>query len=304
MVSRAETSGDKFMGGKACGSFVRPVAVGLAMFSAACAAGPSSEIAKSAQLKAEIVSFLAEAKYLSDPGSPFLPYLSVDPEDGLTVTQRYILGRSEDEGSCLAVQRLWHLGLQKLHPELQPLFEDDDLRGHLLDAFYHPVTPRLRRCLAVAAQARYVKTLSTPAPPVTFPLDPDILWDIHGERPDPAWDDYQTGFHTLGELAFCEEYVPAILDLLGPGTVPDRLELEKADELYLRFRLPQIAEERFGIYYHVPQGYSSERTGLLQNSVSEEKLVAIHGAALGEDLRGLENSYWAAECARLEELGL
>ena len=254
------------------------------------------------RLRAEIVAFLAAGGDLTDPISPLYPYYSTQVEEGLSPVQRYVLQRSEDEGECSVVERLAQEGLQTLYPELRSLFEDESIGGPLSVNFPSWRNFQLRRCLAHSKRLYFQRDASEAPPQVTFPLDPDIFWDVFDQRPDPAWDGYQTAFHDLAALAYCEEYVPAILDLLAPGIVPDRLVLHPADELFLRERLDNIAEERLKTYYYLPEGYSVARVNVLTEMMSVEEIIAVSAAVAQGTVQSLEQGFWSGECRRLEEL--
>lgn len=254
------------------------------------------------RLRAEITAFLSAGGDLTDPISPLYPYYAVRVEEGLSSVQRYVLQRSEDEGECSVVIRLMQEGLQTLHPELRPLFEDESIGGRLSVNFPSRRNFQLRRCLAHSWRLQFQRDVSEVPPQVTFPLDPDIFWDVFDQRPDPAWDDYQTAFHDLAALAYCEEYVPAILDLLGPGIVPDRLVLHPVDELFLRERLNSIADERFKTHYYLPDGYSVARVNVIMDLMSAEEIIAVSVAVAHGTVQRLKQGFWSGECRRLEKL--
>jgi len=268
----------------------------------ACSSQFVAEPGETERLRAEIIAFLATGGDITDPISPLYPYYSVRVAEGLSPVQRYILQRSEDEGECSVVRRLMQEGLQILYPELRPLFEDESIGGRLSVNFPSWRNFQLRRCLAHSWRLRFQRDASAAPPQVTFPLHPDIFWDVFDRRPDPAWDDYQTAFHDLATLAYCEEYVPAILDLLAPGIMPDRLVLHPADELFLRERLDDIVEERLKIYYYLPEGYSVARVNVLMEMMSAEETIAVYAAVAQGTVQSLEQGFWSGECRRLEEL--
>lgn len=111
-----------------------------------------------------------------------------------------------------------------------------------------------------------------------------------GQLPDPAWDNYQTAFYKLGMLAFCEEYIPAMLDLLGAGVVPGRLLLDEEKELFLRMRFARIADETIVQFYYLPEGYSIRRVRVLLDGLSSAAHVSVLQAvavgSLQEAIRG------------------
>ena len=292
-------------------------AVLLVSLLSACGSQFVGEPGETERLRAEIIAVLAAGGDLTDPSSPLYPYYAVRVEEGLSPVQRYVLQRSEDEGECSVVERLLQEGLQTLHPELRPLFEDESIGGSLSVNFPSWRNFQFRRCLAHSRRLHFQRDASEAPPQVTFPLDPDIFWDIFDQRPDPAWDDYQTAFYDLGGLAFCDEYVPAMIDLLGPGVVPDRLVLDEEEELFLRMRFARIADETIVEFYSLPGGYSFERVNILLDSLSSAAhvvvLQAVDAGSLQEAVRGplgpptvgpssFGQGFWSGECQRLEEL--
>lgn len=283
---------------------VRCFAAGLVISVAACTSSSTVASLETLRLKVEITEYLVNEADLFSVGGPLHPYRSSPVEKGLSLEQFYVLKRAEDEGQCGIVQRMRLEGLQNLYPELRPLVEDDKTGPAISVDFGSLRHNSIVRCYAHVKRLRYQQTIEQSAPLITLPLDADIFWDIHNERPDPVLDGYEMAFYELGVLAYCEEYVPAILDLLGPGVIPDRLALEPADELFLRQRLNSLAEDALKIFYYVPEGYSTKRVNILMDSLSSEEHVAVHRAALFGSVRDLDNSYWAGECTRLDELGL
>ena len=103
------------------------------LFSSAQAKSQSDEARRAAFLEAWTVFSKERLRPIDHESSPFLPYLSPPFETGLDETDLVLFDAALRVGDPIVVQRLLVKGLLKLHPFLQPLFDQDQNKALAFD---------------------------------------------------------------------------------------------------------------------------------------------------------------------------
>lgn len=200
------------------------------------------------------------SKY-NHPNSMFYPYRSLGFENGLITKDRVIFERTSTGIDCKLATRLLTQGFLSLYPFLKEPFDDPFRFRMLMSRLRSARLPELERCQALAALLQVTRTnpdvVDAPVKMLEEILGREVF-SIHPLRQEPR-KRFVRAWYALGKLAFCEDYLPAIRDLLSRSHRSGGIALTHFDIGYLLGRAAN---------HHVPS--SIYRAALENLNLSED----------------------------------
>lgn len=239
--------------------------------------------------------FLERHKPLNHVDSPFRPYLQRPFEEGLDEKALDKFRQARGKGDCIIVENLQKQGFLGLYPFLKPAF-DDSKRGRTLRAKVSISSqPGRRLCYNNYQLIRlFSRKPKKEFPPVDLGLRMAIGPFVRpGDESNPLANLITLRF-VLGDMAFCDDYAPAIEAVLDNANRAGGIVVAQEEELYLTLRAlkkdPNTPKIR-------------ERLARLEANLPAARFRAARGAAAERRLDALEivSGFWWKACRELQD---
>lgn len=239
--------------------------------------------------------FLERNKPLDHVDSPFRPYLQRPYEEGLNEMASARFRQARDKGDCLVVEKLLEVGFLGLYPFLKPAFDDSERGQKLRVNIVGSRQPGGRLCYNNYRLIRlYKRAPKKDFPPVDLGLRMVIGPSARlGDKSNPLATMIKLQL-SLGDLAFCDDYAPAILFVLKDGNRAGGMVIAQEEELYLIERV-------------LLKGGSSpkllERLARLKDVLPSRRYHSARSAARERRLDALKivSGFWVIACRVLQE---
>ncbi len=209
--------------------------------------------------------------------SPWFPYLRRQNEEGLSPTEhkKYLI--YQDQARCDALAELEVKGFSELHPELAETMQDKLVKSIFVQKIIPVQSFGYRRCQALAILNPIIeaeKKLGFVHYYLTIPST--NLNALPGKIHDPREITLRRSFKILFDLAACDDYKPAIQDILSYSNL--RLNLVGYHQLYYFYHRAQrhglTTPDIVQLAREIRQVELSPRLQKLQEMLSNDKLTA------------------------------
>ena len=244
-------------------------------------------------------ALISKPVHWDHPDHPIGPYIGKFFEEGLSKQERFELLDAHRRVDCIAVHWLMIKGFHNLYPFLKPAFKYNDMRRRLeFEIIRSRGASAQDRCIRRQLLQKFLaKHKLADFPIVDMKYEIDRKWGPRGpKRKETEFDELISIRFGQATGAFCNDYPPAMIDILKSANKPGGLLLTPEEQLYL--------VERAGSLGHKTAAYDEDVARASKKISDKNDAERIQKAARNRPIMRIANvrGYWGNACQVLRKV--